>query len=557
MSALDSTSNEVPFAVDAIIVGAGFAGLFMLHRLRGLNLKVCILEAGDEVGGTWNWNRYPGARCDVESLEYSYSFDEDLQQEWRWTERYATQPEILSYIHHVCDRFDLWPDIHLNTRVKSAIFSELNNRWEVQTELGETISAQFCIMATGCLSVPNVPRIKGQNKFKGEVYHTGQWPKTNVSFKGRRVGFIGTGSSGCQSLPLIAAEAAEVFVFQRTPNHCIPANNYPLTDFYQQRVKDRYKELRAKWRSSPIGIGLPVGNRFALCVSEVERETLYQHRWDIGGGGFAVAFEDLMVDMEANETASEFIRKKIDMIVKDKQVAERLKPRGHAMGAKRLCLVTDYYESFNRPNVHLVSTLETPIEEITDHAIRTSDQSIDVDCLIYATGFDAMTGALLSIDIRGRDGATLRSAWSDRPNTYLGLMVAGFPNMFTITGPGSPSVLSNVIVSIEQHVEWITKCVADLRERKKKTIEAALDAQTKWMAHVDEIASYTLFPTAKSWYTGGNIDGKTGGFSIYVGGTVAYAAKLANVVEDGYAGFVIESDESMEDVPCVADEASR
>jgi len=543
MNTSEAMPLVIPSRVDALVVGAGFAGLYMLHKLRRSGLRACILEAGDEVGGTWNWNRYPGARCDVESLEYSYSFDEDLQREWHWTERYATQPEILSYIHHVCDRFDLWPDIHLNARVSSAIFGDSEGRWRIETERGDIVFARYLIMATGCLSTPNVPVIKGQQNFEGDVYHTGKWPKTPVSFKGRRVGFIGTGSSGCQALPLIAEEAAKVFVFQRTANHCIPANNYPLSDEYQRRVKERYPELRAKWRSTPIGIGLPRGNRFALCVSEIERESLYQHRWDVGGGGFATTFEDLILDREANETAAEFIRKKIDTIVHDPRVAERLKPYGHAMGAKRLCLVTNYYETFNLDHVQLISTRETPIEEITSDAIRTRDHEYKIDCLVYATGFDAMTGAMLAINIRGRNGRALREAWADRPNTYLGLMIAGFPNLFTITGPGSPSVLSNVIVSIEQHVEWIANCISYLRDSGKDTIEASEDEQAAWMTHVDRIANLTLYPTAKSWYTGANIDGKPSGFSIYVGGTSTYAAELERVVSAGYKGFIIGSHE--------------
>lgn len=534
---------NVPNNVDALVVGAGFAGLYMLHRLRSLGLHACILEVGDEVGGTWNWNRYPGARCDVESLEYSYSFDEDLQREWRWSERYATQPEILRYIHHVCDRFDLWRDIYLNTRVRSAIYDDSDGRWRIETERGDVVSARYLIMATGCLSMPNIPVIPGQDEFKGEIYHTGKWPKTPVSFKGRRVGFIGTGSSGCQVLPLIAEDAAEVFVFQRTANHCIPANNYPLSDEYQNRVKARYPELRTKWRSTPAGIGLPLGNRFALCVSEVERESLYQHRWEVGGGGFAATFEDLMLDREANETAAEFIRKKIDTIVHDPKVAEKLKPYGHAMGAKRLCLVTNYYETFNLDHVHLISTRETPIEKITSSAIRTRDHEYEIDCLIYATGFDAMTGAILAVDIQGRNGLALRQAWANRPNTYLGLMIAGFPNLFTITGPGSPSALSNVIVSIEQHVEWIANCISHLRAGGMNTIEASESEQTAWMKHVDDIANRTLYPTAKSWYSGANIEGKTGGFSIYVGGTSTYEAKLEKVVRAGYHGFIMGNHE--------------
>jgi cyclohexanone monooxygenase len=525
--------------LDAIVVGAGFAGLYALHRLRGLGLSVRVYEAGDGIGGTWYWNRYPGARCDVESLDYSYSFSDELQQEWRWTERYASQAEILRYIDHVADRFDLRRDIELATRVVSASFDEAANGWDVWTDTGERVSARFCIMATGCLSDARVPDFKGLETFGGNWYHTGHWPHDGVDFTGQRVGVIGTGSSAIQSIPIIAQQAAHLFVFQRTPNFSVPARNAPLDPAHERRVKSRYAEYRRQARESRVGFLVESSEQSALAVAAEERLRAYEARWGRGGLGFAATFPDLLTNTEANETAAEFFRVKIRGIVRDPGVAERLMPRGYPLGTKRLCVDTNYYDTFNRENVTLVDLKTAPIEAITPRGVRTREAEYALDSIVFATGFDAMTGALLRIDIRGRPGQTLQWKWAEGPRTYLGLAIAGFPNLFIITGPGSPSVLSNMIVSIEQHVDWIADCIAHLREHDYRAIEATVDAEDRWVAHVNEVGQATLYPLANSWYVGANIPGKPRIFMPYVGGVGAYRKKCDEVATRGYEGFTL------------------
>src|SRR5262245_26859207 len=525
----------MPF--DAIVVGAGFAGLYALHRLRGLGLSVRVFEAGEGIGGTWYWNRYPGARCDVESMDYSYSFSDELQQEWRWTERYASQPEILTYINHVADRFDLRRDIQLSTRVTSAVFDEATTRWQVETDRGDRVSARFCIMATGCLSDAQLPPIAGRETFAGRWYHTGRWPHEGVDFSGQRVGVIGTGSSAIQSIPIIARQAERLFVFQRTPNYSVPARNAPLDPDYEQRVKADYAEFRRQARASRIGLVVERSEESALTVSAEQRWRDYEKRWTRGGLGFSAAYADLLTNQAANDTAAEFFRDKIRGIVRDPAIAEAVTPRDYPLGTKRLCVDTDYYATFNRDNVTLVDLRKTPIDAITPTGVRTSEREYEVDRLVFATGFDAMTGALLKIDIRGRDGYTLSETWAAGPRTYLGLAIAGFPNFFTITGPGSPSVLSNMIVSIEQHVDWIADCIAHLRARGQTAIEATADAQEAWVAHVNEVGHMTLYPRAKSWYMGANVPGKPRIFMPYIGGVGVYREKCDAVAAAGYAGF--------------------
>jgi cyclohexanone monooxygenase len=526
--------------LDAVIVGAGFAGLYTLHRLRGLGLSARIYEAGGGLGGTWYWNRYPGARCDVESMDYSYSFSEELQQEWHWTERYASQPEILKYIDHVADRFDLRRDIQLDTRVTEAIFDDAAGSWTVRTDRGDAVSAQFCIMATGCLSTPQVPPpFPGLETFAGKWYHTGRWPHEKIDFTGQRVAVIGTGSSAIQSIPKIAEQAQHLYVFQRTPNFSIPAHNRPLDPGYEHRVKAEYPEFRRRARHSRIGFIVPVNDRPALSLPAEEREREYESRWQRGGLGFGFSFNDLLVDEQANETAAEFFRDKIRGIVKDPQVAEMLAPRSYPIGTKRLCADTNYYQTFNRDNVSLIDVRRTPVETVTARGLRTSDREYALDAIVFAIGFDAMTGTLLGIDIRGRGGATLREKWADGPRTYLGLAVAGFPNLFTITGPGSPSVLSNMMVSIEQHVDWIADCVAYLRDQGRQTIEATEEAQEAWVAHVGEMGHATLYPKANSWYMGANIPGKPRIFMPYIGGVGVYRQKCDAVTANGYEGFAL------------------
>jgi cyclohexanone monooxygenase len=525
--------------LDAVIVGAGFAGLYMLHRLRGLGISVRVYEAGEGIGGTWYWNRYPGARCDVESMDYSYSFSDELQQEWQWTERYASQPEILRYINHVADRFDLRRDVQLSTRVTAAVFDEGTHRWAVSTDRGERVSTRFCIMATGCLSAAQVPDFKGLETFEGPWYHTGNWPHEGVDFTGQRVGVIGTGSSAIQSIPLIARQAAQLFVFQRTPNFSVPARNAPLDPEYEQRWKANYAEHRRQARESRVGFVVERNDLSALEVSAEERLREYENRWSRGGLGFNATFADLLTSKDANDTAADFFRAKIRAAVRDPVVAETLSPRHYPVGTKRLCVDTDYYDTFNRDNVTLIDLRKAPIEVITPTGLRTRDEAYALDSLVFATGFDAMTGALLSIDIRGRAGQTLRQKWAEGPRTYLGLAVAGFPNLFAITGPGSPSVLSNMIVSIEQHVDWVADCLVYLREHDRTAIEATVAAEDTWVAHVNEVGHATLYPLANSWYMGANIPGKPRIFMPYIGGVGTYRQICDEVAAKGYEGFAL------------------
>ncbi|HEX9477120.1 MAG TPA: NAD(P)/FAD-dependent oxidoreductase [Methylomirabilota bacterium] len=526
---------------DAVIVGAGFAGMYMLHRLRGLGLTARVYEAGKGVGGTWYWNRYPGARCDVESMDYSYSFSDQLQQEWHWTERYSAQPEILKYANHVADRFDLRRDIQFETRVTAAVFDERTSRWNIETDRGERVSAQFCIMATGCLSEAQVPDIEGVGSFEGRWYHTGRWPHEGVDFTGLRVAVIGTGSSAIQSIPLIAQQATHLFVFQRTPNYSMPAQNAPLDPEYERRIKAEYADFRRQARESRVGFVVDRSGDSALAVPAGEREREYEKRWSRGGLGFSAAYTDLLTSKDANDTAAEFFRAKIRSIVRDPAVADALCPQDYPLGTKRLCVDTGYYATFNRDNVTLIDVRRTPIAAITPKGVRTRETEYAVDAIVFATGFDAMTGALLAIDIRGRAGQRLRDKWAAGPRTYLGLTVAGFPNLFTITGPGSPSVLSNMIVSIEQHVDWIADCAAHLRASRRRCIEATLEAEDAWVAHVNEVGHTTLYPLAKSWYMGANVPGKPRIFMPYIGGVGVYRQKCDEVAAKGYEGFALRA----------------
>jgi cyclohexanone monooxygenase len=530
--------REMPAAqqYDAVVVGAGFAGLYMLHRLRGLGLSVRVFEAGGGVGGTWYWNRYPGARCDVQSMEYSYQFDEDLQQEWKWSERYAGQPEILRYLEHVADRFDLRRDIQLETWVESAHFDEEGCRWVMGTDRGE-VPARFVVFATGCLSSANTPDFPGRDTFRGPTYHTGRWPHEGVDFTGLRVGVIGTGSSGIQSIPIIARQASRLFVFQRTPNYSVPAYNQPLDPEFRNRLKARYAEFRERASQMPFGLDTSPNETSALEVSPDERRREYEARWAHGGLPFMSAFGDLLTSQEANDTAAEFLREKIRGLVDDPEVAERLSPRT-VVACKRLCVDTDYYATFNRDNVTLVDVSEAPIEAITPGGLRTAGREYALDAIVFATGFDAMTGALLRIDIRGRGGRSLRDKWAAGPRTYLGLATAGFPNLFTITGPGSPSVLSNMVPSIEQHVEWISDCIGYLRAHGVDRIEPSVEAEDAWVAHVNEVAGETLFPGCNSWYLGANVPGKPRVFMPYLG-FPPYVEKCNEVAARGYEGFAL------------------
>ena len=544
MSALQSISGKGhaadPESYDVVVVGAGFAGMYMLHRLRGQGLSVRVYEQGGDVGGTWYWNRYPGARCDVESMQYSYSFSGELQQEWNWSERYAPQPEILKYANHVADRFNLRSDIQLDTRVDRAVFDESANSWQVATSDGKTVTAKHVVLATGCLSNARMPDIKGLSDFRGKVYHTGHWPHEPIDFTGLRVGVIGTGSSAIQSVPVIAEQASHLTVFQRTPNFSIPARNATLTSEEREAFRANYPEIRRFAREEARnGIYTEMPDRGALDDGDNERRAKYESRWNRGGLTFMAVYNNLALDKAANDTAANFVREKIAEIVKDPETARLLQPNNHPIGSKRICIDTDYYATFNRPNVTLVDIRSSPIEEILPNAVRTKARDYEVDALMLATGFDAMTGSVAKIDIRGRDGQTLNQKWAEGPKTYLGLMSAGFPNLFIITGPGSPSVLSNMIVSIEQHVDWIADCIAYMRDRGLDTMEAKKDAEDKWVAHVNEVAHTTLYPQANSWYMGANIPGKPQIFMPYIGGVGAYRQICNDVAAKGYEGFTM------------------
>jgi cyclohexanone monooxygenase len=531
-------SGTQPTELDVVVVGAGFSGLYLLHRLREQGLSVQVIEAADGVGGTWYWNRYPGARCDVDAVEYGFSFSPELDATWKWDERFATQGRILEYLNHVADTFDLRRDIRFNTRVAAAAWDEDGARWTVRTEAGDALSSRYLVMATGCLSVPKKADVPGLDSFSGPVYYTSRWPHEEVDFTGRRVGVIGTGSSAVQAIPLIARQAAHLTVFQRTPNWVVPAHNRELTD------ADRAPEVLAERRESGLNCPLGLAHEFseanmaeAKTLTVEERRAELERLWQRGGLTMILAFADLLTDDEAGRTAAEFVAEKIRARVHDPATAEKLIPSGYPFGAKRLCVDTDYFEAYNRDNVDLVDLRSTPIETITPTGVRTSAGEIELDDLVMATGFDAMTGALTAVDIRGRAGVALADKWADGPRTYLGLSVAGFPNLFTMTGPGSPSVLSNMRVSIEQHADWITECIRYLDERGVRAIEPSEAAEEEWVRHVAEVGEPTVFSKGNSWYVGANVPGKPRVFMPYIGGVPVYRETCAEVAAKGYEGF--------------------
>ena len=524
--------------VDAVVVGAGFAGLYMLQRLRDMGLSARVFEKGSGVGGTWYWNRYPGARCDTDSVEYSYQFSDALQQEWRWTERFATQPEILRYLEHVADRFDLRRDIRFETTVTEAAYDEAAGCWRIATDDGARLSATYCIMATGCLSAVNRPEFDGLDRFEGEWYHTGAWPHEAVSFAGKRVGVIGTGSSAIQSIPLIAAEAGHLTVFQRQANYSVPARNAPLDPGEYAEIRVNYGELRKEAKKTPTGCWWTVNPATADEMGADERRRELEARWEKGGLCMYSVFADVLMNDEANAIAAAFVREKIRALVHDPEVAALLSPQSF-IGCKRICLDTDYYATFNRPNVTLVDVSDAPIEEITRTGLRTGGEDYALDTIVFAIGFDAMTGPLLRIDIRGKGGRTLTAKWADGPRAYLGLAIEGFPNLFTITGPASPSVLTNMVPAIEQHVEWIADVIGHARTCGRPRIEASLAAEDAWIAHHDEVANGTVFPGCNSWYVGANVAGKPRRVMPYTGGFPAYIERCEAVVANGYEGFTL------------------
>lgn len=524
---------------DVIVVGAGLAGICSVYKLRELGVSVRVLEVGGGVGGTWYHNRYPGARCDIESLDYSYSFSNELQQEWHWSERYASQPEILRYINHVADRFDLRKDIQLNTRVTHASFDEAQERWIFTTDTGETFSAKYGVMATGVLSIAQVPSMPGLQDFTGKWFHTGDWPRQGVDVRGKRVGVIGTGSSATQLIPLVAEDAGHLYVFQRTANYTMPARNHPMKPEVEKEWKANYPERRKYAWASGFGHNQATNHLSGMDMSSEDRLAELENRWTLGGLYMMRAFRDILTDSKVNDVAAEFVRDKIRSTVSNKETAEALCPHNLYIGTKRLCSGTNYYETFNRENVTLVNVKKSPIACVTPKGLRLAEGAkYDLDILIFATGFDAMTGAMNKINPVGRNGVSLQQAWAAGPRTYLGLCTAGFPNMFVITGPGSPSVFSNMVTSIEQHVEWIVNCIKHMRSSGLSAIEPSPQAQDEWTDHVTDAAGKTLYARSRdTWFHGANVPGKPVVFMPYVGGVGNYYRKITQVAENGYEGF--------------------
>jgi len=523
--------------VDVVVVGAGFAGIYALQKFRSLGLTTRVFEAAPEVGGTWYFNRYPGARCDVESVDYCYSFSEELQQRWSWSEKYATQAEILRYLNWVVDELDLRDGITFNSRVTSAVFDDTAMHWTVNTDTGELINARFCVMATGPLSAALTPDFPGLSTFEGEVLHTAHWPKETVDFTGKRVAVIGTGSSGIQSIPIIAEAAEKVVVFQRTPNYSVPAGNRTLTEQDIADYKAGYGERRRlSWRS---GGGSPhiAHPKLTMEATAEERRAAYEKRWELGGVLFSKTFSDQMTDLDANDEARRFYEEKVRAVIDDPDVAELLIPNDHPIGTKRICTDTNYFQTFNLSHVELVSVRRTPIEFVDANGIVTSDARFDVDAIVLATGFDAMTGALAKIDIVGRDGHTLRDDWADGPRTYLGLSVDDFPNLFLVSGPGAPAVLANMVLHAEAHVNWIADAITYLDDHGHTAIEATADAVEDWNAELNRRAEASLFTKANSWYMGANVPGKPRGFMLFIGGFAAYLDICNEVANAGYKGF--------------------
>ena len=541
---------EVGAVFDAVVVGAGFAGMYMLHRLRGLGFSARVYEAGGGVGGTWYWNRYPGARCDVESMQYSFSFSEELDQQWDWSEKYAPQPEILAYANHVADRFDLRQHIRFDTRVTAATYDETTKSWRIETDRGDNVTAKFCIMAVGCLSAANRPPFRGREEFRGPIYHTGEWPHEGVDFTGLRVGVIGTGSSAIQLIPIVAHQASALTVFQRTATYSVPAWNEKLTPEYRKTIKADYPALRAKARARPTGFYFPFNMQPALKATPEERERQYQEAWERGGLPFLGAYGDLLFEKAANDTIAEFARRKIRELVKDPTTAELLCP-DNVFGCKRLCVDTGYFETYNLPHVKLVDVSKTPIERFTAQGIEVDGVEYPLDAIVCATGFAAMTGSYDRMRITGRDGVTLAEKWRAGPRAYLGVASTGFPNLFTITGPGSPSVLASMIQAIEQHVDWMVDCMAHMRDIGAATVEPIQHYEDEWIEHVNEVSKVSLRSTCSSWYVGANIPGRPRVFMPYIGGFPVYVQKCNEVMTNGFEGFIVAGADARNEAPRV------
>jgi cation diffusion facilitator CzcD-associated flavoprotein CzcO len=536
-----SDLKDNPPGVDVVVAGAGFSGLYLLHRLRKAGLTARCFERGEGVGGTWYWNRYPGARCDVESMQYSFGFDEALQQEWDWPEKFSDQATILKYANHVADRFDLARDIQFKTEVRAARFEETKRHWVIETDKGETVTARYFVMAGGCISTAQIPDFQGLADYKGETYHTGRWPREAVNFEGKRVAVIGTGSTGIQAIPVIAKQAGHLTVFQRQANFSIPARNMPMTEEYANSWKNGYAEKREEMRYMPNGVLREVNDKSALEVSEEERQATFEARWEAGTGAFLGAFNDILTNQASNDTMAAFVRNKIRSTVKDPVTAEILCPKTHPIGTKRICIDDGYYQTFNRDNVALVDISETPIQRFTETGLCVGERAFEFDVVVFATGFDAMTGTLFNVDIRGRNGLALKKKWEAGPRTYLGLMSESFPNLFMVTGPGSPSVKGNMMNSIEQHVDLIVDTFVHMRDRGMAIIEPEQAAEDQWVEHVQEVAYQTLFPRANSWYMGANIPGKPRLFMPYIAGVGSYRRTCEEIVASDYRGFRFEA----------------
>ena len=537
---LEEPAMTVQPDVDAVVVGAGFTGLYMMHRLRQEGITARGFDAAPDVGGTWYWNRYPGARCDIESMQYSFQFDEDLQQEWRWTERYASQPEILAYMGHVADRYNLRRDFTFDTRIEAATFDEASHTWMVETDGGEKIRTRYFIMGVGCLSAPIRPTFEGEVNYKGEVYQTSLWPKDPVDFTGKRVGIIGTGSSAIQSLPLIAKEAEHVYLYQRTPNFVVPAQNRSLSDEEVALIKSDYKGFRAKAYAGLTAFLFPRHDQSYFDLSPEERRIRLDEQWEIGGLPFLGAFNDILFDEEVNAEVAKYWRSRIDEIVEDPKIADLLTP-DEFFGCKRLCAGTDYYETFNRDNVSLIDVSDLGIERLTETGLRAEGVDYDLDAIVYATGFDAMTGSVTRIKITGTNGQTIQEKWADGPATYIGLTISGFPNMFNMVSAGSPSVLATMVTCAEQHGDWVADCLVHMRENGLTLIDATPEAEQSWVDEVNRASQHSLRTRCDSWYVGSNVVGKARVFAPYIGGWPPYVQKCKDVVANGYEGFTLES----------------
>ena len=526
--------------LDVIIVGAGFGGLYAVYKFREMGLKIAAFEAGGDVGGVWYWNRYPGARVDLPSIDYSYSFSREVEQEWTWSEEFASQPELLAYFNFVADRLDLRKHYQFNTRIVSAVWDAARKLWSVTTDRGETVEATYCVMATGPLSVPRDPDIPGIERYTGELLRAGRWPHHPVSYDGKRVGVIGTGSTGIQVVQEVGRQAGELHVFQRTPSFTMPMRNQKLDPDYVTEVKRNYVGIREVARNSPNGGVRPWTTRAFFSVTPSRRRELLEDAWKAGGLAMLGTFTDLLSNEEANEHVAEFVRDKINGVVADPVTAEQLKPRGYPIFARRPCLDTGYYETFNRPNVHLIDCTTDPIVEITAQGVRTQGCETALDMLIFATGYDGLTGALTAFDVVGRNGRSVNEKWKGGARSHLGLMMEGFPNLFMTTGPNGPAALANIVRISENDVDWIASAITHMADHGLDTIEPTRRAEDDWMDLVFRLAERSLLTKAKTWYVGTNVKDKAQGLSLFTGGFPKYREYCAAAIQNGYRDFVFE-----------------